>query len=105
MSVTATPSLEAAVCVVAQVPWLGPRAIVAEKHTVLGLLGRGGFGYVVAAEHLELRERRAIKCLLPEASRDAEPWSASCARRGPRGLVARPSSQPVAQEMGPRGAR
>ena len=51
---------------------LGPGAIVAGKYRVLGLLGRGGFGYVVAAEHLELRERRAIKCLLPEASSDAE---------------------------------
>jgi serine/threonine-protein kinase len=36
------------------------------KYRVDQLIGRGGFGYVVAATHLHLGERVAIKFLHPE---------------------------------------
>src|SRR5882757_8328367 len=46
--------------------------ILAEKYRVERVLGVGGMGVVVAAMHLELDERVAIKFLLPEALGDAE---------------------------------
>jgi serine/threonine-protein kinase len=45
-------------------------AIFAEKYRIERLIGTGGMGYVLAAHHLKLDERVAIKLLLPdEASR------------------------------------
>ena len=38
--------------------------ILAEKYRVERILGQGGMGVVVLAEHIELRERVAIKFLL-----------------------------------------
>ncbi|AKT38817.1 serine/threonine-protein kinase [Chondromyces crocatus] len=43
-----------------------PGTVIAGKYRVERLLGKGGMGQVVAAEHLELRERVALKLLLPE---------------------------------------
>ncbi|MDI1430161.1 serine/threonine protein kinase [Polyangium sorediatum] len=40
--------------------------ILADKYLVERILGRGGMGVVVAALHLDLHERRAIKLMLPE---------------------------------------
>src|SRR5687767_7788298 len=37
--------------------------IIADRYEVTGFLGRGGMGFVVAARHLELGERVAIKFL------------------------------------------
>ena len=42
--------------------------IVAGKYRIERVLGAGGMGVVVAAEHLQLRQRVAIKLLLPDAS-------------------------------------
>ncbi|MDI1446954.1 serine/threonine-protein kinase [Polyangium sp. 6x1] len=39
--------------------------VIADKYRVDRLLGSGGMGVVVAATHLELRTRRAIKVMLP----------------------------------------
>ena len=44
-------------------------AIVAEKYRVERTLGEGGMGIVVAATHLALEQRVAIKFLLPEGRR------------------------------------
>src|SRR5262245_55701808 len=41
--------------------------ILAGKYKVEGVLGAGGMGVVVAARHLQLGERVAIKFLLPQA--------------------------------------
>jgi serine/threonine protein kinase len=43
--------------------------IIAGKYQVESVLGQGGMGVVVAARHLGLRQRVAIKCLLPEGLR------------------------------------
>jgi serine/threonine-protein kinase len=41
--------------------------IVAGKYRIDSILGAGGMGVVVAAEHVQLRQRVAIKFLLPDA--------------------------------------
>ena len=46
--------------------------ILAEKYRVDRVLGQGGMGVVVLAEHIELRERVAIKFLLDEAAGNPE---------------------------------
>jgi len=46
--------------------------VIAGKYRVEAILGQGGMGLVVAARHLGLGERRAIKFMLPDASHDAE---------------------------------
>ncbi len=46
-----------------------PGDIIAEKFKVEQVLGAGGVGVVVAARHLQLDERVALKFLLPEAVR------------------------------------
>ncbi|MDC0744757.1 serine/threonine-protein kinase [Polyangium mundeleinium] len=42
-----------------------PGDILADKYRVERVLGRGGMGVVVAALHLDLHEKRAIKLMLP----------------------------------------
>src|SRR5688572_19420064 len=44
-----------------------PGEVVASKYEILGLIGSGGMGYVVAALHIELGEMVALKFLRPEA--------------------------------------
>src|SRR5689334_17342565 len=46
--------------------------VVAGKYEVLQLLGSGGMGYVVAARHLELDEKVALKFLRPECLTNRE---------------------------------
>ena len=46
--------------------------VLAGKYRVERELGRGGMGVVVAAHHIQLEEKVAIKFLLPEALVDAE---------------------------------
>ncbi len=51
---------------------VGPGDLVAGKYRVERALGEGGMGYVVAATHLQLDERVALKFLRPEATKNAE---------------------------------
>jgi serine/threonine-protein kinase len=44
--------------------------LVAGKYCVERVLGQGGMGVVVAATHLQLGQRVAVKFLLPEACGD-----------------------------------
>ncbi|MCU0683956.1 MAG: serine/threonine protein kinase [Polyangiaceae bacterium] len=52
--------------------WVGPGDLVAGKYRVERGLGEGGMGYVVAATHLQLDERVALKFLRPEAAKNAD---------------------------------
>lgn len=47
-------------------------AIIDGKYRVDGLLGVGGMGYVLAATHAHLRERVALKMLLPERAANGD---------------------------------
>jgi serine/threonine-protein kinase len=49
-----------------------PGEVLAEKYRVERVLGVGGMGVVVAAHHLQLDERVALKFLLPETTLNAE---------------------------------
>ena len=49
-----------------------PGDVLAGKFQVERLLGQGGMGQVVSAMHLQLRERVALKFLLPSAARNEE---------------------------------
>jgi serine/threonine-protein kinase len=49
---------------------LAPGSIVADKYLIEGILGEGGLGVVVAATHLHLDQRVAIKYLRGKAPRD-----------------------------------
>jgi hypothetical protein len=51
----------------------GPGHVLAGKYVVERLLGVGGMGAVLAARHLELDERVAIKMLLPTVTPQGEP--------------------------------
>ncbi len=51
---------------------INPGDILAEKYQVERVLGSGGMGVVVAARHIHLDERVAIKFLRPEALTNAE---------------------------------
>ncbi len=53
-------------------PPCAPGDIIAGKYRVERLLGVGGMGKVVAAVHVDLRERRAIKLMLSRHSNDSE---------------------------------
>src|SRR4051812_46782894 len=44
-----------------------PGDIIAGKYEMLNLLGAGGMGFVVSANHVELGEKVALKFLRPEA--------------------------------------
>jgi len=46
--------------------------ILAGKYRVERVLGIGGMGVVVAAHHIQLDKRVALKCLLPEATTNLE---------------------------------
>ena len=46
--------------------------VIAEKYRVERVLGTGGMGVVVAATHVALEQKVAIKFLLPEALRHAD---------------------------------
>src|SRR6266478_3881304 len=46
--------------------------ILAERYRVDRILGQGGMGVVVAAEHLRLGHQVAIKVLLPECAANPE---------------------------------
>src|SRR5580658_8834970 len=49
-----------------------PGDVLAGKYRVERLLGVGGMGVVVAAHHIQLDEKVALKFLRPEALGDAE---------------------------------
>jgi len=46
--------------------------MLAGKYRVERVIGKGGMGLVLAAEHVELRERVALKLMLPEAMESAQ---------------------------------
>src|SRR6187402_2485432 len=46
--------------------------ILAGKYEILELIGVGGIGFVVAASHVELGEKVALKFLRPDALQNAE---------------------------------
>jgi serine/threonine-protein kinase len=54
------------------IPGARPGDILNGKYRVEKVLGAGGMGVVVAAMHLELDEKVAIKFLLPEAAKSAD---------------------------------
>ncbi|MEO8181281.1 MAG: serine/threonine-protein kinase [Deltaproteobacteria bacterium] len=49
-----------------------PGDVLCDRYRVDRVLGAGGMGVVVLAEHIELRERVAIKFLLDDAAEDSE---------------------------------
>ncbi len=49
-----------------------PGEVLLGKYEVLGLIGVGGLGFVVAANHVELGEKVALKFLRPEAMANEE---------------------------------
>ena len=66
-------------------PGVKPGEILAGKYRVERVLGVGGMGVVVAAHHIQLDEKVALKFLLPEALTNSRGASrASTARRAPR---------------------
>jgi eukaryotic-like serine/threonine-protein kinase len=73
---------------------IGPGDVIADKYRVDRVLGKGGMGLVLAATHLELGERRAIKVLLPEVL-DSEELVARFLREAK--VVARLKSRHVVQ--------
>lgn len=55
--------------------------VLADKYKVTRILGEGGMGVVVAAQHRELDELVALKFIHEEASSTSRSPGASCARR------------------------
>src|SRR4051812_12756121 len=53
-------------------PVFTPGQILAGKYRIERVLGQGGMGVVLAAVHLQLEERVAIKLMLAEAAFNAE---------------------------------
>src|ERR1700677_3562840 len=49
-----------------------PCDVLGRKYRVERVLGMGGMGIVVAARHVELRTRFALKIMRPDAGRDPE---------------------------------
>jgi serine/threonine-protein kinase len=70
--------------------------VVANKYQIQKILGRGGMGVVVAAMHVHLRERVALKVLLP--SKAADPDSRARFLREAR-VTARLQNEHIAQVM------
>src|SRR5580698_7299320 len=70
----ATPEVGSGVAGGAPQPQAGvrPGDILAGKYRVERILGAGGMGVVVAAHHIQLDERVALKFLLPEALANPE---------------------------------
>lgn len=50
---------------------LAPGQVIADKYRIERVLGEGGMGYVIAAHHLKLDQRVALKFLKPEALKHA----------------------------------
>ncbi len=77
--VTSSPDIATGIC---------PGDVLAGKYRVERVLGAGGMGVVVAAHHLQLDERVALKFLLPDGARATRRRSrASSARRAPRSKI------------------
>src|SRR5215472_16241514 len=53
-------------------PDVQPGQVLAGKYRVERVLGKGGMGMVVAAMHVSLEQRVAIKVMLPEAMETAD---------------------------------
>jgi serine/threonine-protein kinase len=51
---------------------VSPGEVLAGKYAIEAVLGRGGMGLVLAARHLQLDERVAIKLMLPEVATNAD---------------------------------
>jgi tetratricopeptide (TPR) repeat protein len=51
-------------------PLFAPNEIVSGRYRIIGFLARGGMGEVYEADDLELKERVALKTLLPEIASD-----------------------------------
>lgn len=51
-------------------PSFQPGDVIADKYVMVRLLGQGGMGFVVAAEHRDLAALVALKFLLPEVAAD-----------------------------------
>src|SRR5262245_50183165 len=51
---------------------MSPGDIISSKYRVEGVLGRGGMGVVIAARHLELDQRVALKLLAPHLCQVSE---------------------------------
>jgi serine/threonine-protein kinase len=51
---------------------LGPGEVLAGKYRIDRILGKGGMGVVVAATHIELEDKVAVKFLLPAALKNQE---------------------------------
>ena len=73
---------------------VAPGEIIAGKYRIEGIIGAGGMGYVVAATHVQLNQRVAIKFLNAESVDD--PDSAPRLLREARAAVAL-SSEHVAR--------
>jgi serine/threonine-protein kinase len=52
---------------------LEPGRVIAGRYRIEGVLGRGGMGFVVAGQQLDLERPVAIKLLRPNLARDARP--------------------------------
>ena len=70
-SITATSGTHLFVDDAFEMPF-APGQILANKYEILSLLGVGGVGFVVAANHIELAEKVALKFLRPDMLQNAQ---------------------------------